>query len=147
MVGLALLWWTLTGLWRLPRLSQVPLDPDRAWPSVSIVVPACNEEDKVKAAMSSLLAVDYPDLAVVAVNDRSTDRTGEILESLSSQDRLTLVHVTELPDGWLGKLNALRHGVSIARGDWLLFMDADTHLTDGALQPQRLSSPAPARVS
>ena len=79
-------------------------------------------------SVRSMLAQDYPGpLEVVAVDDRSTDRTGEILESLESEhpSLLSVRRVTELPDGWLGKNHALALGAAKTRSDWLLFTDAD----------------------
>jgi GT2 family glycosyltransferase len=112
---------------------------DAALPSLTIVVPARNEEAEIEPALRSLLQLDYPNYGVVAVNDRSTDRTGEIMERLatepSAQGRLRVVHVKELPSGWLGKLHAMWLGgkENAAQGsvtqqgssEWLLFTDAD----------------------
>ena len=79
--------------------------------------------------MQSLLAVDYPELEIVLVDDRSTDRTGEIVEDLARQDqRIRTLHVEALPEGWNGKVHALQRGLELARGEWLLFTDADVHL-------------------
>src|SRR6478736_2558746 len=113
---------------------------DAALPSLAIVVPARNEEAEIGPALRSLLQLDYPNYEVVAVNDRSTDQTGQIMERLAAeptaQGRLRVVHVKELPSGWLGKLhamwlgakgNAARQGSAAQQGtsDWLLFTDAD----------------------
>ncbi len=126
---------TISGLVRLPLLGRVPCPERERWPSLTIVSPACNEEKHVQSAVASMLALDYPDVRVVAVDDRSTDSTGALLDALAkTHDRLTVLHLTELPDGWLGKLNALEKGVAQATGDWLLFMDADAHLSGQALK-------------
>ena len=80
-------------------------------PRVSIVVPARNEERDIGAAVGSLLAQDYPDFEVIVVNDRSTDRTGEILAAMEDPGRrLRVVAGSEPPAGWLGKPHALSLG-------------------------------------
>jgi len=98
-------------------------------PRVSIIVPACNEEEDIEQGLSGLLALDYDNYEVIAVNDRSTDRTGEIMDrvaaSPAAHGRLRVVHVAELPPGWLGKTHAMWSAGQQAGGDWLLFTDAD----------------------
>jgi glycosyltransferase involved in cell wall biosynthesis len=122
-------------------------------PRVSIIVPARNEEESVEQCLRSLLALDYDNYEVVAVNDRSTDRTGEIMErvmhdshfsqqkrevghpdsavrsqkshSLFTAPPLRVIHHSELPRGWLGKTHAMWTAANTASGDWLLFTDAD----------------------
>ena len=100
--------------------------PARAVPPMSIVAAACNEARGIEAAVTSLLRLDYPALEIVIVNDRSTDETGAILERLARQhSRLTIKHISELPEGWLGKNHALYVGAADASGTLLLFTDAD----------------------
>ena len=98
-------------------------------PRVSIIVPACNEEEDIEQGLSGLLALDYDHYEVIAVNDRSTDHTGEIMDrvaaSPAAHGRLRVVHVAELPPGWLGKTHAMWSAGLQAGGDWLLFTDAD----------------------
>jgi glycosyltransferase involved in cell wall biosynthesis len=85
--------------------------------------------------MGSLLALDYPDYEVVAVDDRSADGTRERLEAIASGDpRLRVVRVDELPAGWLGKCHALDRGARAAKGDWLLFTDADVRFAPATLR-------------
>jgi len=122
--------------------------------SVSIIVPARNEEESIEQALHTLLTLDYDNYEVIAVNDRSTDQTGEIMErvaaSLQSRklqrqnsrlvspengetrvgqplltSRLRVVHHRELPAGWLGKTHAMWTATNLAAGEWLLFTDAD----------------------
>ncbi len=95
-------------------------------PPLSMLVAAKDEEANLGTCLRSLLAQDYPNLQLIAVNDRSADRTGEIIDDLARQDeRLTAVHVRELRPGWFGKNNAMREGLGRARADWLCFTDAD----------------------
>jgi cellulose synthase/poly-beta-1,6-N-acetylglucosamine synthase-like glycosyltransferase len=110
------------------RIRQLALQPiaDGPLPRVSVIVPARNEERNVEEALESLLRVDYENLELLVVNDRSTDRTGEILDRMAAQHpRLQIVHLSELPAGWLGKNHALQYGAERATGEWLLFTDAD----------------------
>ena len=114
-------------------------------PRVSIIVPARNEEETIEQALNSLLALDHDNYEVIAVNDRSTDRTGEIMENVRvahsarvahpsrlskcgdtvAPPSLRVIHHTELPPGWLGKTHAMWTAANHATGDWLLFTDAD----------------------
>jgi glycosyltransferase involved in cell wall biosynthesis len=136
--GLCLGWWLLAlrlrQMWsRVPLLTRFPglANP----PSLSIIVAASNEAATVGEAVRSLLAMDYPHLEVIAVDDRSTDATGAILDQIASRDpRLKVVHVRALPAGWLGKCHALHLGASQAGGRLLLFTDADVHFAPDALR-------------
>jgi glycosyltransferase involved in cell wall biosynthesis len=96
-------------------------------PKVAIIVPARNEQDSIAQALQRLLALDYGDYQVIAINDRSTDRTGEIMDSVVSeaQGRLKVVHIRELPPGWMGKAHAMWTAAKQTDADWLLFTDAD----------------------
>jgi glycosyltransferase involved in cell wall biosynthesis len=100
-------------------------------PRVSIIVPARNEEQDIEQSLTRLLELDYDNYEVIAVNDRSTDRTGEIIErvaasrSVGTTGRLRVIHHQELPPGWLGKTHAMWTATNQATGDWLLFTDAD----------------------
>ncbi len=98
-------------------------------PRVSIIVPARNEEYDIEQTLTLLLGLDYDNYEVIAVNDRSTDRTGEIMENVAAcagtQGRLRVIQHQELPPGWLGKAHAMWTATSQATGDWLLFTDAD----------------------
>ncbi len=95
-------------------------------PTVSIIVAARNEERNIAEALTSLLRLNYPDYELIVVNDRSDDGTGAILAALAASDpRLKVITITTLPAGWLGKNHALWTGANQARGELLLFTDAD----------------------
>lgn len=98
-------------------------------PRVSIIVPARNEENDIEQTLTLLLGLDYDNYEVIAVNDRSTDRTGDIMEevaaSAGTQGRLRVIQHKELPPGWLGKAHAMWTATNEATCDWLLFTDAD----------------------
>jgi len=136
-----LVYWvrTLYGVVRIRRsirhLSRETLAAPPVWPSLSVVVPACDEADQLADAAATLLAQTYPDLQVVFVNDRSTDETGAIIDRLAAGDgRVAAVHIETLPDGWLGKVHALQRGLEAARGEYVLFTDADVHYHPAALE-------------
>ena len=121
---------TYGGVWRgwhkLRQLREVPPNVQLNPPAVSIIVAALNEARGIEPALRSILALDYQALEIVAIDDRSTDGTGEILDRLRREfPNLQVVHVRELPAGWLGKNHALHSGATRARGDYLLFTDAD----------------------
>ena len=132
------------------------------WPRVSVVVPARDEGHKIEAGLKSLMASDYPDFEVLAIDDRSRDDTGAIMDRLAegcsqkewhssrassvsvdappvdeepqehsdsrspiARANLRVIHITELPDGWLGKNHALQVGCQQSVSEWLLFTDGD----------------------
>ena len=108
-----------------PRLSRPRARAARR-PRVSIVIPARDEERSIERAVTSHVSQVYPEFEIIAVNDRSSDRTGEILAALARADpRLTVVSGSEPPAGWLGKPHALHLGAGVATGEVLLFADAD----------------------
>ena len=121
--------WELLGhyaFFRIPHLRQFNDVAPKQWPSVSIIFAAKDEQREIELAARSMLQVEYPNLQITAVNDRSTDQTGQILDRLASEDkRLKVVHIDALPDGWLGKNNALHQAALAAESDYLLFTDAD----------------------
>jgi chlorobactene glucosyltransferase len=96
-------------------------------PTVSVLIPARNEERRILGeCVRSILAQDYGNFEVVAVNDRSTDATGMILRALAAEDaRLRVVEGAETPAGWLGKPFALQQALEASRGRWVLATDAD----------------------
>ena len=142
LVGPALAWalaiLTYFGRRRMDRLErpvQVPRLPDPP-PRVTAFVPVRDEVDGVEACVRSLLDQDYPPdrLSLVVADDRSGDGTRDVLARLAEHEpRLTVLHVDDLPNGWLGKPHALHVAVgSTEAGDWLLFVDSDVRLAPTA---------------
>lgn len=116
----------LIQLRHIPRLESFPPDAADRETSVSILVAARNEAEDLPQALPTLLAQTHPRFEVVAVDDRSEDATGSILDNFASRDgRLSALHVRELPSGWLGKPHALHAAYEKSKGEWLLFTDAD----------------------
>jgi len=103
-----------------------------AEPTISVIIPARNEESVIESCVRSV-AVQPEVLEIVVVNDQSTDRTAEIVRGLQPEiPRLRLLETSELPAGWVGKNNAVWLGAQNAKGKWLLFLDADAILREGA---------------
>ena len=130
--GFVALFWLTYGLRvaygaiRLPWVKDFPPAPDAECPRISILFAARDEEEKLPAALATLMQIDYPGLEVVAVDDRSQDATGRILDEFAAtHPRLRVVHEERLPEGWLGKTHALQKAYEASLGEWLLFTDAD----------------------
>jgi glycosyltransferase involved in cell wall biosynthesis len=125
------------GLPRIPDLSlpQYEVAPYNG-PSLTVIVPARNEAADVAACLRSLLEQDYANLQIIAVDDRSTDQTGTIMEALAAErpDKLHVLHITELPPNWLGKTHAMALAARHATSDYLLFTDADILFRPDALR-------------
>ncbi len=115
-----------SGLKTLQLLQQQPLLKQEECPEVSILIAARNEENALEKAISSWLQQDYPNFEIIVVNDRSTDRTPEILEKFAqTHSRFRFLTLHELPPRWLGKNWALYNASLHARGEYYLFTDAD----------------------
>ena len=103
--------------------------PQSSQPKVSIIVPARNEAAHIRATLLQLLSLDYSNYEIIAINDRSTDRTGPIMDEMaassSAHGLLKVIHISDLPSGWMGKTHAMWNAGQIATGEWLLFTDAD----------------------
>lgn len=121
------------GAARIPRLADARPAPGEP-PAVSVVIAARDEAGTIAATVADLLALDYPRLGVVVVDDRSGDGTWQALDPLAGDPRLQRLRVDALPPGWLGKNHALWRGAARAGGDWLLFMDADVRLAPMTLR-------------
>ncbi|MBC7996484.1 MAG: glycosyltransferase [Leptolyngbya sp.] len=129
----------LTGLTHIffMRFKRVglPSIPDERLPFVSVIIPARNEETKIARCLESLAQQDYPNYEIVIIDDRSTDRTGEIIAEIASRyPHVKFVKGREMPTGWLGKCNALVQAYPHTKGEWIIFADADTCHTHRSLR-------------
>jgi chlorobactene glucosyltransferase len=103
--------------------SKVPLNA----PMVSILIPARNEADKISECLETLFKQDYPNYEIIVLDDNSRDNTADIVKQLADKDnRLRFIKGAPLPAGWSGKNYACYQMAKEAKGDWLLFVDADT---------------------
>jgi glycosyltransferase involved in cell wall biosynthesis len=137
---IALSWMMRVLVWRrmlllVPDLTRTPYPQPGGLPSLTVIVPARNEAANIAATLRSLLATDRVVLQIIAVDDRSTDQTGAIMEAVAASrarsqgsaegKTLQILHVAELPSGWLGKTHAMALAAQQATGEWLLFTDGD----------------------
>ena len=123
------------GARRIRWLDDIAPSPAEPLPAVSIIIPALNEEENIRPALLSVLALDYQPLEIIVINDRSTDATAAILAEIGAgHPRLTVLQVSELPAGWLGKNHALHLGAGRAGGEYLLFTDADVVMERSTLK-------------
>jgi len=136
-VGACAALWHLRWLRQLPPLDALPPQPVESSQRkflCSVVVAARDEEGRIEGTIRRLLAQRGVELELIVVDDRSTDRTGEILKQLAKEDlRLKVVRVDTLREGWLGKCHACHVGALAAKGEWLLFTDADCWLKPDVL--------------
>lgn len=122
---------------RMSLLNRPAPKPPQPAPKATILIPAKDEGGRIADCIRSACAQTYPNYEVIAVNDRSTDQTGAIMDELAKElPNLRVRHIREdeLPAGWTGKCNALYRTVNEAHGDWLLFIDSDVVITPDALQ-------------
>lgn len=115
----------------LPRVDRLTLQSPRFQqadpPLVTAIIPAKDEEGALEGCLSSVRAQSYANLAILVVDDRSTDGTPRIARKHAELDpRVEVLTLTDLPDGWTGKTHALSLAAERAKGDWLWFVDADT---------------------
>ncbi len=123
------------GMPQLPYLADAAPLPDAECPKVSIIFSARDEAEKLPRALATMLALDYPDYETVAVDDRSSDATPQILDEAARRDRrLKVVHIASLPPGWLGKPHGLQRGFEASSGEWLVFTDGDVRFTPDVLR-------------
>jgi glycosyltransferase involved in cell wall biosynthesis len=147
--GLAAFFWIFHGLrvgWgllRLPWVIDFAAAKDDECPRISLVFAARDEEEKLPRALATLAEIDYPNLEMIGVDDRSRDATGRILDEFAltglttaryGEKKFRAVHVKELPAGWLGKPHALQNAYETSTGEWLLFTDADVRFAPDSLR-------------
>jgi glycosyltransferase involved in cell wall biosynthesis len=126
---------TAYGATRLPWVRDFLPAQDAACPKIYLIFAARDEEEKLPGALATLAVLDYPQLEIIAVDDRSQDGTRHILEEFASaHPRFRAVHIAELPSGWLGKPHALQKAYESSYGEWLLFTDADVRFKPDALR-------------
>lgn len=100
--------------------------------TVSVIVPALNEAARIGPCLAALSRQGDPLVEVIVVDSGSVDRTPDLVAELATRDpRFRVVRDPPLPTGWIGKVWALQHGLSVARGEWILGVDADTEPNDG----------------
>jgi glycosyltransferase involved in cell wall biosynthesis len=148
-LALAWLWHAIAMLRGMPTLPDLTcIDPDTLPPlargdahDLTVVVPACNEEKSIEATLRSLLASTGVRLEIIAVNDRSFDQTGVRMEQIAAEaaagggpHSLQVLHINELPAGWLGKPHAMAMGAQKGTSQWLLFTDGDVVFKPHALE-------------
>jgi cellulose synthase/poly-beta-1,6-N-acetylglucosamine synthase-like glycosyltransferase len=116
----------------LDKERPAPANP----PHVTILIPAKDEGPRIRSCLESAINQDYAYVDVIAIDDRSKDDTGKIMDEMAAANpRLSVIHIQEgtLGPGWTGKNNALFTGAKQAKGDWLLFVDSDVTLQPNAV--------------
>ncbi len=136
LTGLVALIWTTRHylIWRSKReemtLTERYAGPPDQTPLISVMLPAKDEAENIGPCLESILQQDYPQFEVIVCNDRSDDATGEIAERIaSSDDRVRVIHIKDLPAGWCGKNNAMQTGIATAGAEWICMIDADCKQT------------------
>lgn len=121
---------------RMNRLRRPP-QPMSVHPLVSILIPAKDEGEAIRKCLDSVLALDYPKLEIICIDDRSADQTGAIMDEYAARSggKLRVIHIPQngLPSGWLGKCHALWTAEKEARGEWILFVDSDVQVAADSL--------------
>ena len=143
LVGIFVVYW-LHNQYHLDIVVK-PAPPPVEAPLISVCIPARNEERNIRTCVEAALAQDYPNFEIVVLDDRSTDKTPEILRDVVMESNslllarqgqapgLHIINGSDLPPGWAGKPHALYQAAAAARGEWLCFIDADTFLSPSAL--------------
>ncbi|MES2426858.1 MAG: glycosyltransferase family 2 protein [Bacteroidota bacterium] len=121
-IGTGMIIYLLLNLRQIKKLKAQPIIAEQ--PTLAIIVAVRNEEEDLEKALQSLCNINYNNHRLIVVNDRSTDRTAEILQNFD-HSKLEILTIDTLPDSWLGKNNALYQGYLASTEEWLLFTDAD----------------------
>lgn len=127
---------SVTNTLSFPRLGKSRANPPSPWPSVSVIVPARNEAAHIATTLRLLLAQEYPaPFEIIVVDDQSEDHTAQEAERAADGDnRLRVVRGAPLPPGWVGKTWTCHQASLLAKGEWLVFTDADVHWGPHALR-------------
>lgn len=119
------------GMKKMRSLGEKALAGSDTGPLVSIIVPACNEEEHIEKSLLSLFVQRYHNLEIIVINDRSTDNTMGVLQKMKKRHPGLILHeIEQLPEGWIGKSHALATGAALAKGEYLIFTDADVVLEE-----------------
>jgi GT2 family glycosyltransferase len=136
-------WRTAVALRNLPKLPDLLNENGTTGPTpqprITVIVPARNEEQAIEQTLRSLLAQQGIFLEILTVDDRSTDKTGEIMDRIAAEGRaqeksISVIHIQELPDGWMGKTHAMALAARQATAPWLLFTDGDILFREDCLR-------------
>lgn len=112
------------GMKKIARLEDTAAQSNST--PVTVIIAAKDEEESIQHTLQTLISQTGTELDIIAVNDRSEDQTGEIMEKMAAANpTIHVVHIQTLPGGWLGKNHALKQGAELASGAYLLFTDAD----------------------
>jgi chlorobactene glucosyltransferase len=123
---------TLSSYRLIPNLSKT-IENKETKDFVSIIIPSRNEEHRIKKCIQTIKKQTYPYLEVIIVDDSTDDTVNVIKEIIKDDERFKIVKQKKLPNGWVGKSHAMQQGSKIAKGDWLLFIDADTEHSKDAV--------------
>lgn len=141
LISLGLLYWVVEFVLvilitrKVSNLEDLKADNLKRWPKVSIISPAHNEEKAIEQSAQSRIKDDYPDLELILLDDRSTDKTPEIIKKLSEKEcRIKPIFITEIPKGWWGKNHAMHLALQQTQGEWILLSDADVQVKPGTLR-------------
>lgn len=120
---------------RIAYLKSIPPLTEKDPPSIAVIIAVKDEEAEVENALRSVCNLNYPALKIVAVNDRSTDNTPQILQRMAQANpKIEVITIESLPEGWLGKNHALYQGYLATSSEWMLFADADVLIAQDALR-------------